>query len=142
VCWKPCSSCWSLYLLRQKFLSAPIHSPPPSLVRRFGPSSAQGLFGPVRPRSLRASFSCLLQLSPNCMWVLDVSFSALWIGLLVVLQHFPSMSSEFSAFTNWSLGLLESCSPRVLTCTGLQDLLAMCSMNSTRKSSFRCLIPM
>jgi hypothetical protein len=28
VCWKPCSSCWSFYLLREEFLSAPIHSPP------------------------------------------------------------------------------------------------------------------
>jgi hypothetical protein len=27
VCWKPCSSCWSLHLLREEFLSAPIHSP-------------------------------------------------------------------------------------------------------------------
>jgi hypothetical protein len=29
VCWKPCSSCWSFDLLREEFLSAPIHSPPP-----------------------------------------------------------------------------------------------------------------
>jgi hypothetical protein len=28
VCWKPCSSCWSFHLLREEFLSAPIHSPP------------------------------------------------------------------------------------------------------------------
>jgi hypothetical protein len=28
VCWKPRSSCWSFHLLREKFLSAPIHSPP------------------------------------------------------------------------------------------------------------------
>jgi hypothetical protein len=28
VCWKPCSSCWSIHLLREEFLSAPIHSPP------------------------------------------------------------------------------------------------------------------
>jgi hypothetical protein len=34
VCWKPCSSCWSLHLLREEFLSAPIHSP--SLVRHIG----------------------------------------------------------------------------------------------------------
>jgi hypothetical protein len=27
VCWKPCSSCRSLHLLRKEFLSAPIHSP-------------------------------------------------------------------------------------------------------------------
>jgi hypothetical protein len=27
VCWKPCSSCWSFYLLWEEFLSAPIHSP-------------------------------------------------------------------------------------------------------------------
>jgi hypothetical protein len=38
VCWKLCSSCWSFYLLLEELLSAPIHSPP-SLVRRFGPSS-------------------------------------------------------------------------------------------------------
>jgi hypothetical protein len=36
VCSKPCSSCWSLYLLREEFLSAPIHSPP--VVCRIGPS--------------------------------------------------------------------------------------------------------
>jgi hypothetical protein len=28
VCWKLCSSCWSLHLHREEFLSAPIHSPP------------------------------------------------------------------------------------------------------------------
>jgi hypothetical protein len=28
VCLKPCSSCWSFHLLREEFLSAPIHSPP------------------------------------------------------------------------------------------------------------------
>jgi hypothetical protein len=38
VCWKPCSSCWSFHLLREEFLSAPIH-PPPCLGRRIGPSS-------------------------------------------------------------------------------------------------------
>jgi hypothetical protein len=27
VCWKPCSSCRSFHLLREEFLSAPIHSP-------------------------------------------------------------------------------------------------------------------
>jgi hypothetical protein len=27
VCWKPRSSCWSFHLLREEFLSAPIHSP-------------------------------------------------------------------------------------------------------------------
>jgi hypothetical protein len=27
VCWKPCSSCWSFHLLREEFLSAPIHAP-------------------------------------------------------------------------------------------------------------------
>jgi hypothetical protein len=27
VCWKPCSSCRSLHLLREEFLSAPIHFP-------------------------------------------------------------------------------------------------------------------
>jgi hypothetical protein len=27
VCWKPSSSCWSLYLLREVCLSTPIHSP-------------------------------------------------------------------------------------------------------------------
>jgi hypothetical protein len=45
VCWKPCSSCWSLYLLREEFLSAPIHSPP-SLVRCFGPSPLMVGFRP------------------------------------------------------------------------------------------------
>jgi hypothetical protein len=43
VCWKPCSSCWSLHLLQEEFLSASIHSP--SLVRRFGPSLFRGLGG-------------------------------------------------------------------------------------------------
>jgi hypothetical protein len=27
VCWKPCSSCWSLHLLQEEFLSTPIHYP-------------------------------------------------------------------------------------------------------------------
>jgi hypothetical protein len=27
VCWKPCSTCWSFHLIREDFLSAPIHSP-------------------------------------------------------------------------------------------------------------------
>jgi hypothetical protein len=27
VCLRPCSSCWSFHLLREEFLSAPIHSP-------------------------------------------------------------------------------------------------------------------
>jgi hypothetical protein len=36
-----------------------------------------------------------------------------------------------------SLGHLESCSLRVLTCVGLRDLIIKCSMNSTQKSSFR-----
>jgi hypothetical protein len=27
VCWNPCSSCCSLHLLREEFLSSPIHSP-------------------------------------------------------------------------------------------------------------------
>jgi hypothetical protein len=36
VCWKSCSSCWSFDLLREEFLSAPIHSP--SLVRLISPS--------------------------------------------------------------------------------------------------------
>jgi hypothetical protein len=39
MCWKPCLSCWSPHLLREEFLSAPIH--PPSLVRRIGPSPRQ-----------------------------------------------------------------------------------------------------
>jgi hypothetical protein len=42
VCWKPRSSCWSFNLLREEFLSAPIHSPP-SLVRRIGPSVSRGI---------------------------------------------------------------------------------------------------
>jgi hypothetical protein len=37
MCWKSCSSCWSLHLLQEDFLSAPIHSPPlsGSLYRSF-----------------------------------------------------------------------------------------------------------
>jgi hypothetical protein len=38
VCWKPCSYCWSLYLLREKILLAPFT--PSSLVCRFIPSSS------------------------------------------------------------------------------------------------------
>jgi hypothetical protein len=39
VCWKPCSSCWSLYLLWEEFLSAPIHSPlSSSSFRSFNPA--------------------------------------------------------------------------------------------------------
>jgi hypothetical protein len=39
------------------------------------------------------------------------------------------------------LGLLESCSLHILTCIGLHDLLVRCSVNFTRKSSFRWSIP-
>jgi hypothetical protein len=51
MCWKLCSSCWSLYVLREDFLSALIQ--PPSLVRRFGPSEttvylAQGPLSLIR----------------------------------------------------------------------------------------------
>jgi hypothetical protein len=52
VCWKPCSSCWSLHLLREEFLSAPIHSPlsgspyrsfgRPQIRRHRASSSSQG----------------------------------------------------------------------------------------------------
>jgi hypothetical protein len=45
--------------------------------------SALGLFGLIRPRSSWVTFSCLLELSLSYMWVLDVNFSAVWIGLLV-----------------------------------------------------------
>jgi hypothetical protein len=44
VCWKPCSSCWSFHLLREEFLSAPIHSPPlwfaVSVLQRLTPAAA------------------------------------------------------------------------------------------------------
>jgi hypothetical protein len=50
VCWKPCLSCWSLYLLREEFLSAPIRSllsgsPFRSFIRR------RGQLGKVRRRT-------------------------------------------------------------------------------------------
>jgi hypothetical protein len=47
MCWKSCSSCWSFHLILEEFLSAPIHSPPPSLVRRIGPSILQYADGTV-----------------------------------------------------------------------------------------------
>jgi hypothetical protein len=55
VCWKPCSSCSSLYLLREEFISAPIHSLPlwfviPVLHGRpspAGPAHSEGWFGPL-----------------------------------------------------------------------------------------------
>jgi hypothetical protein len=66
MCWKPCSSCWSLHLLQEEFLSAPIHSPP-SLVRRIGPSwcpileQSGGSLCPVhlfdRPRAFKGYLS-------------------------------------------------------------------------------------
>jgi hypothetical protein len=47
VCWKPRSSCWSFHLLREKFLSAPIHSPlsgsPYRSFRRPGHPTLQGV---------------------------------------------------------------------------------------------------
>jgi hypothetical protein len=43
VCWKLCSSCWSLYLLREEFLSAPIQSPlPGSPCRSFNKGKVLG----------------------------------------------------------------------------------------------------
>jgi hypothetical protein len=90
----------------------------PAGLGRSWPSSAP-VFFPSLLVSSRA-FSLLLV-------ALDISFSAVWIGLLVVQASvFLSMSLEFFAFTDWSLGLLESCSPHVLTCIGLHDLLAKC----------------
>jgi hypothetical protein len=44
VCWKLCSSCWSIHLLREEFLSAPIHSPHPW----FAASVLQVVSKPVR----------------------------------------------------------------------------------------------
>jgi hypothetical protein len=52
MCWKSCSSCWSLYLLREEFLSAPILSPPPlsgSPYRSFRGVDPRVLFIPSCP---------------------------------------------------------------------------------------------
>jgi hypothetical protein len=77
VCWKPCSSCWSLHLLREEFLLAPIPSPP-YLVRRIGPS--------------KGSETCLLQvillfafvwLSIAC-WSFFFSFLFFFFSLLLL----------------------------------------------------------
>jgi hypothetical protein len=39
--------------------------------------------GPFLPRFPPGCFSCFLELSTSCMWALGVSFSTVWIGLLV-----------------------------------------------------------
>jgi hypothetical protein len=59
-----------------------------------------------------------------------------WSSLSRKLLHLPFRSLEFYAFTLWSLGHLESCSPRVSTCVGLHDLLTKCSLNFSQKCSF------
>jgi hypothetical protein len=41
-------------------------------------------FDPLRGLLRRWCFSCLLERSPFCMWVLGVSFSTVWIVLLIV----------------------------------------------------------
>jgi hypothetical protein len=57
--------------------------------------------------------------------------------LILVMQASALFrSSEYSAFTGWSMGFLESCSLYCLTCARLHDLLMRCLMNFTRKSCF------
>jgi hypothetical protein len=57
-----------------------------------------------------------------------------WSSLSHKIQHFSFRSSEFSIFTGWSLGLLESCSLHSLTCARLQGLVMR---NFTRKPCFQ-----
>jgi hypothetical protein len=50
------------------------------------------------------------------------------------LRYFLVESLKTCTLTLWSLGHLESCSSRVLTCDGLHDLLLKCLMKLSRKS--------
>jgi hypothetical protein len=43
-----------------------------------------GLFWPGSAPFFALSYSCNCWLTPFCMWALDMIFSAIWIGLLVV----------------------------------------------------------
>jgi hypothetical protein len=91
-------------------------------------------FGPIfRGRASLAIVSfCLL----DCVafWCL---YPCEWLDVLSSEPlYLPCKSPKFYAFTLWSLGHLESCSPWVLTCAGLHHLLAKCSLNFSRKCSF------
>jgi hypothetical protein len=60
------------------------------------------------------------------MWALDVSFSAVWIELLVLQDSaFSVQVLEVFLLHVWSLGFLESCSLHCLTAE-LDDLLTRC----------------
>jgi hypothetical protein len=68
VCWKQCSSCWSFHLLREEFLSAPIHSPP-SLVRRIGPSVFIVIV--VRVKTFESTLVSVIKVHKSFMYVLS-----------------------------------------------------------------------
>jgi hypothetical protein len=59
MCWKLCSSCWSLYLLREEFLLAPIHSPlsgsPCQTFKWYQCWLPQVFYGKLEINSLKAS---------------------------------------------------------------------------------------
>jgi hypothetical protein len=104
----------------------------PVWVDRPRPISAR--FGPV---SLPDASRSIVDLRPSACGPLTLSSPQFrWSSLSRKLQHLPFRSLEFCAFTLWSLGHLESCSPRVLTCARLHDLLIKCSLSFSRKCSF------
>jgi hypothetical protein len=71
MCWKPSSSCWSLYLLREEFLSAPIHSPlSGSLYRSFRERRRRAGRVAVKVRRMRA---CWIFLARSQIWTTRVT---------------------------------------------------------------------
>jgi hypothetical protein len=91
-------------------------------------------FGPI---SLPDASRTIVDLLPFACGPLTSSSPRFrWTSLLRKLQHLSFRSLEFCAFTLWSLGHLESCSPQVLTCAGLHDPVIKCSLNFSQKCSF------
>jgi hypothetical protein len=103
VCWKPCSSCWSLYLLQEEFLSAPIHSPlwfavsvlqVPALLRHFWRCPS-----PWFPRCFLCSLAFIHLLmslpcfvwSPNFVFYL-FSLQALRSNLIIPVYDKPGLA--------------------------------------------------
>jgi hypothetical protein len=142
-CRVPVDGCRRIFAAR---LLIPRSNPSPKRARTATKMGRDGPPGPAGPGAFwpisRPSFvsGLLLQLWASVfsiVWPFDVficvnSYDVLSSKLL----YLPSESPEFCAFTLWSLGHLESCSPRVLTCSGLHDLLTKCSLNFSQKCSF------
>jgi hypothetical protein len=101
-----------------------------------GPASP----GPFRPGSALVSspvashvipYLCALACGPLTLFPSRLRLES----LLCKLRCFLVESLKTCTLTLRSLGHLESCSSRVMTCDGLHDLLLKCLMNLSRKSS-------